>query len=240
MQIRKIFVILPIILKKDIMSGKDFLSKLFSRYLLIHLSLMALFVVLLVVGVAVWLDFYTRHGEDIDVPEVKGMACSKARRLMQEKGLILVVSDSGYNKQLPADCILTQSPGAGAKVKQGHTIYVSVNSPSSPTFAIPDIVDNASLREAEAKLRAMGFRLMPAQEVTGEKDWVYGILCGGRRVSKGDRVAIDHPLTLLVGSGSYGGSDDFEYVETGNGSPGDTIEVDDFEEVTEPPVSDAE
>ena len=60
---------------------------------------------------------------------------------------------------------------------------MTVNSPSSPTFAIPDIVDNSSVREAEAKLTAMGFRLLPAQQVEGEKDWVYGIICRGRRVS---------------------------------------------------------
>jgi len=223
------------------MSGKDFLNKLFSRYLLIHLSLMVLFVLLLVVGLAVWLDFYTHHGEGIVVPELKGMSYNKARRLMQENRLTLVVSDSGYNKQMPADCILTQSPGAGTKVKQGHTIYVSVNSPSSPSFAIPDIVDNASMREAEAKLMAMGFRLLPAQRVTGEKDWVYGILCRGRRVANGDRVAIDHPLTLLVGSGSYSddGDDDLEYVDPAYGLSDDD-DIDEFEEVTEPPVDDTE
>ena len=148
-----------------------------------------------------------------------------------------MVSDSGYVKTMPADCILAQTPGLGTKVKLGHTIYVTVNSPSSPTFAIPDIVDNSSYREAEAKLMAMGFRLTPPQEVVGEKDWVYGIVCRGRRVSNGDRVPIDYPLTLMIGKGNYDEMEGVEFVDPTydpdmiDQQPSD---MDDFEEITTP------
>lgn len=220
------------------MNAKIFFKKVCSRFLLLNLLAMVVVVVLLCLGVGYGLDFYTHHGEGIEVPELKGMRYDKAYLLLQEKGLNVVVSDSGYNKSMPADCILAQTPGHGQKVKEGHTIYVTVNSPSSPTFAIPDIVDNSSLREAEAKLTAMGFRLSPTQYVTGEKDWVYGILSRGRRVSNGDRVPIDYPLTLMVGSGTYDDSSDVDYVDSNysNDVMGDG-DVDDFEEVTEPPVA---
>lgn len=221
------------------MNAKGFFKKVCSRFLLLNLLAMAVVVLLLCLGVGYGLDFYTHHGEGIEVPELKGMRYDKAYMKLQEKGLNIVVSDSGYNKTLPADCILAQTPGRGQKVKQGHTIYVTVNSPSSPTFAIPDIVDNSSIREAEAKLTAMGFRLAPTQYVTGEKDWVYGIQCRGRRVSNGDRVPIDYPLTLMVGSGTYDESSDVDYVDSGSSLDvtTDDGDVDEFEEVTEPPVS---
>jgi beta-lactam-binding protein with PASTA domain len=161
------------------------------------------------------------------------MTYNKARLLLEQEGLIILVSDSGYNKTLPADCILAQTPGNGTKVKQGHIIYVTVNSPSSPSFTIPDIVDNSSVREAEAKLMAMGFRLLPAQTVPGERDWVYGIVCRGRRVSNGDRIPIDYPLTLLVGGGTISEADDYEYVDQSYAEPQENL-ADDFEEVTEP------
>ena len=220
------------------MNAKEFFKKVCSRFVLLNLLAMALVVALLCLGVGYGLDFYTHHGEGIEVPELEGMRYQKAYFLLQEKGLNIVVSDSGYNKAMPADCILAQVPGHGQKVKEGHTIYVTVNSPSSPTFAIPDIVDNSSLREAEAKLTALGFRLMPAQRVTGEKDWVYGLLCRGRRISNGDRVPIDYPLTLMVGSGAFDDSDDVDYVDADNSSEFSSDgDVDDFEEVTEPPVA---
>jgi beta-lactam-binding protein with PASTA domain len=210
----------------------NFLRKLFGNYIVRHLMAMVLVVILLCIGIGFGLDAYTHHGEGIVVPDLKGMTYEKAYALLDEKGLAIVVNDSGYNKQLPANSVLAQTPAFGQKVKQGHIIYVTVNSPHSPTFAIPDIVDNSSLREAEARLMAMGFRLTTPQLIDGEKDWVYGILCQGRRISNGDRIPIDYPLTLMVGKGTFDDADSILYVE-----PVGESEVDEFEEVKEPSVN---
>lgn len=210
----------------------NFLRKLFGNYIVRHLMAMVLVVILLCIGIGFGLDVYTHHGEGIVVPDLKGMTYEKAYALLDEKGLAIVVNDSGYNKQLPANSVLAQTPAFGQKVKQGHIIYVTVNSPHSPTFAIPDIVDNSSLREAEARLMAMGFRLTAPQLIDGEKDWVYGILCQGRRISNGDRIPIEYPLTLMVGKGTFDDADSILYVE-----PVGESEVDEFEEVKEPSVN---
>ncbi|MCR4583319.1 MAG: PASTA domain-containing protein [Prevotella sp.] len=215
------------------MKTKEFFGKLFSRFLLGNLLAMAVVVVLLFIGVKYGLEIYTHHGEGIKVPKVEGMIYGNARSLLEQDGLRIVVTDSGYNKRLAANCILAQNPGEGTMVKRDHVVYVTVNSPSSPSFAIPDIVDNSSYREAEAKLMALGFKLLPPKYIVGEKDWVYGILSRGRRVTTGDQVSIDAPLTLIVGNGSYDeSSEDIDYVE-----PAAPIEAvigtDDFEEIAE-------
>jgi len=216
------------------MKTKEFFGKFCSKFLIWNLIAMALVVILLLVGVNYGLDWYTHHGESIRVPNIEGMRIAKAREMMDECGLEIVVTDSGYNKRLPADCVLTQSPGAGLTVKSGHTIYVTINSSNSPSVAIPDVVDNCSYREAEAKLISLGFKVLPPQYVTGEKDWVYGVSCNGRKVSTGERISIEQPLTLLVGSGQYGADEELNVIggddammQSGDG------EVDDFEEVTE-------
>lgn len=216
------------------MKTKEFFGKFCSKFLFWNLIAMALVVILLIVGVNYGLDWYTHHGESIRVPNIEGMRIDKARETMEECGLEIVVTDSGYNRRLPADCVLTQNPGAGLTVKSGHTIYVTINSSNSPSVAIPDVVDNSSYREAEAKLISLGFKVLPPQYVTGEKDWVYGVSCNGRKVSTGERISIEQPLTLLVGSGQYGADEELNVIggddammQSGNG------EVDDFEEVTE-------
>ena len=216
------------------MKTKEFFGKFCSKFLFWNLIAMALVVILLVVGVNYGLDWYTHHGESIRVPNIEGMRITKAREMMEECGLEIVVTDSGYNRRLPADCVLTQNPGAGLTVKSGHTIYVTINSSNSPSVAIPDVVDNSSYREAEAKLISLGFKVLPPQYVTGEKDWVYGVSCNGRKVSTGERISIEQPLTLLVGSGQYGADEELNVIggddammQSGDG------EVDDFEEVTE-------
>jgi beta-lactam-binding protein with PASTA domain len=215
------------------MKAKEFFGKFASGFLWGNILAMVLVVVALAFGVKYGLDVYTRHGEGIEVPKVEGMVYQNARALMEERGLYLVVTDSGYNKRLPANSILIQNPGPGMKVKQGHTIYVTVNSPSSPSFAIPDLVDNSSFREAEAKLTAIGFKLTPPQQVEGEKDWVYGILCRGRRVSTGDRISIDSPLTLLVGNGHYGAEEEIDYIGSEAQPMQEEGETDEFEEIVE-------
>lgn len=216
------------------MKTKEFFGKFCSKFLIWNLIAMALVVILLIVGVNYGLDWYTHHGESIRVPNIEGMRIDKARETMEECGLEIVVTDSGYNRRLPADCVLTQNPGAGLTVKSGHTIYVTINSSNSPSVAIPDVVDNSSYREAEAKLISLGFKVLPPQYVTGEKDWVYGVSCNGRKVSTGERVSIEQPLTLLVGSGQYSADEELNVIggddammQSGDG------EVDDFEEVTE-------
>ena len=215
------------------MEAKEFFGKFASGFLWGNILAMVLVVVALAFGVKYGLDVYTRHGEGIEVPKVEGMVYQNARALMEERGLYLVVTDSGYNKRLPANSILIQNPGPGMKVKEGHTIYVTVNSPSSPSFAIPDVVDNSSFREAEAKLTAIGFKLTPPQQVEGEKDWVYGILCRGRRVSTGDRISIDSPLTLLIGNGHYCAEEEIDYVGPEVQPMQEGGETDEFEEIVE-------
>ena len=214
------------------MEAKEFFGKFASGFLWGNILAMVLVVVALAFGVKYGLDAYTHHGEGIEVPKIEGMVYQNARAMMEERGLNVVVTDSGYNKRLPAGSILLQNPGPGMKVKAGHTIYVTVNSPSSPTFAIPDVVDNSSYREAEAKLVAIGFKLDPPQQVEGEKDWVYGVLCRGRRVSTGDRISIDSPLTLLIGNGHYSSDAEIDYIEPENQDV-QGGESDEFEEIVE-------
>lgn len=168
-------------------------------------NLAAMFIVLIIVFIAVWkgLDIYTHHGESIVVPDVKGKTESDARYMLTQVGLEAVVVDSAYNKQMPAGSIVDQTPRAGCEVKGGREVYLVVNAANSPMLVLPDIADNSSLREAQAKLRALGFRLGPVEYVAGDKDWVYGVKCRGRNVYAGERVPVDVPLILQVGNTSY-------------------------------------
>ena len=195
------------------MKAKEFFGKFASAYRWGNLLAMVIVIVLLALGVKYGLDWYTHHGEGVKIPKIEGMDFTKARSLIEDHGLNIMVSDSGYNKAMAANSILVQSPGAGTTVKLGHTIYVTINSPSSPSVVIPDIIDNSSYREAEAKLMALGFKLTPPQQVAGEKDWVYGVLCRGRRIASGDNVSIDNPLTLMIGSGTYDSDEEIDYIE---------------------------
>lgn len=195
------------------MTSSEFINKFKSKYLWGNLAAMALVVVLLCVGVRFGIDLYTHHGEAISIPDVRHKSFADAERILKDAGLPVVVSDTGYVKNLPPDCVLEQSPAPGEKVKSGHVIYVTINSAHSPVITIPDVIDNSSLREAMAKLTAMGFKLGLPQYIPGEEDWVYGILVKGRHVVAGDKVSIDDVLIIQVGNGRRDAGDSVEMVD---------------------------
>lgn len=217
------------------MNAKIFFGKFKSGYLLGHLLAMGLVIVLFCLGIWYGLRLYTHHGEGIVIPDLSGMNSMQARELLEANELYMVVNDSGYNKRKPAETILAQLPAAGMKVKAGRTIYVTVNSLQSPSIALPDLIDNSSYREAEARLKALGFKLQETKVIEGEKDWVYGIQANGRNLESGDMVSIETPLTLVIGRGMYGeedelmDEDDILYDEEDD-------DVDDFLEIPDMPT----
>ncbi|MBQ9645743.1 MAG: PASTA domain-containing protein [Prevotella sp.] len=219
------------------MNAKEFRQKLASPMLWGNLLAMALVVAALFFGLMWWLSVYTHHNKTVEVPDLYGMDYSTAVERLQAEGLQLVANDSAYNKKLPAGCVLAQLPAKGAMVKEGRTIYVTINSLTLSRLEIPDLIDNSSYREAQAKLQAMGFRLSEPRLIEGERDWVYGIQCNGRNVTAGDMVARESMLTLVIGNGLVAD----EELDTGSAAmssfmhSGDdeTDDIDDFLEVTE-------
>ena len=166
-----------------------------------NILVMIVAVVLIVFGVMKWLDVYTRHGEAVVVPDVKGMTVDEASKMFRNHGLVCVVSDSNYVKNMAAGIVLDVNPGIGQKVKEGRTIYLTINTLSIPLRAVPDVADNSSLRQAEARILASGFKLAEIQYIPGEKDWVYGVKYKGRQLSIGEKVPAGAVLTLMVGDG---------------------------------------
>lgn len=177
-----------------------------------NLLAMAAVVTVLIVGVAYGLDAYTHHGESIAIPDVKYLQRAEAERQLREMGMDVVVSDTGYVKSQPADVVLEVSPAIGTNVKTGHVIRLIVNAAQSPTIAVPDLIDNCSLREAMARLQAMGFVVAQPEHIAGERDWVYGLKSNGRDLQAGERIAVGSRITVVVGNGLSDENDSIRFV----------------------------
>lgn len=233
------------------MKAAEIAKKIFSLGLWANLLAMVLVVVLLCFGVKYGIDLYTHHGEKIQVPNVRHKSFADAEHILDKLGLQIAISDTGYVKTLPPDCILEQSLVPGQVVKSGRTVYVVVNASSTPTLTIPDVIDNSSYREARARLTVMGFKVGDPEYVPGERDWVYGIKCKGRLVGTGQRVPVDAYIIIQVGDGRRDLSDSVAYMEAEpvqheeteeviidgdnpTGNEGGAEEVDEFEVVTSP------
>ena len=147
------------------------LKKIFSPVVWGNLLAMCLFVALVITGFWYGTKVYTRHGEIITVPNVTRIQHEDAVLMLEQFELKAVVSDSGYNRNLAPGSVLMQQPIAGAEVKAGRKIYLTINSTSGPTLTMPDIADNCDVYEAEIRLRTMGFKIGPKEYAEGDKDW---------------------------------------------------------------------
>lgn len=185
------------------MTIKEFFSFKKNFFFWGNLLAMVLVAVGLVWGVFKWLDHYTDHNIAVTVPDVKGLQRVEAETLLRQHKLNPVVSDSTYNTSQPGGVILDMNPAQGSVVKEGRAVYITVNTNRPPMRVIPDLIDNSSLREAEAKLRAMGFVLAENDTIEGEQDWIYGIKYKGASLQNGDEVPIGATLVLEVGGGEY-------------------------------------
>ena len=87
------------------------------------------------------------------------------------------------------------------RVKEGRTVYLTINTLNIPLQEVPDVADNSSVRQAEARLLAAGFKLTGNDSIPGEKDWVYAVKYRGDSLAIGAKVPIGATLTLVIGNG---------------------------------------
>ena len=181
-------------------SLKDFFS--FKRNLFFWLNILAMIAVVIIAAWSTlhWMDRYTHHGKSYVVPDVKEKPVSTAKELLQKEKMKALVIDSTFVKGMPAGIVLDQTPAGGSRVKEGRTIYLTINTLEIPKIKLPDLADNSSVRQAAAKLKSMGFRLTEPELIPGEQDWVYGIKYKGKNIHAGDAIPYEALLTLCVGS----------------------------------------
>lgn len=148
-----------------------------------------------------WLDSYTQHGKVVVVPNICGMQLGDAAELLRSKNLDFEIVDYKYVKGAEEDQVLEQRPLADTNVKKGRKIELTMSSSHVPTQIIPDVIDNCSLREAEARLRAAGFKLGTNVKIEGEADWVYSLMMGRDTLRNGMSIPAGSTVVLVIGSG---------------------------------------
>ena len=180
-------------------SFRNFFSFKNNRFFWLNLIAMIVVIIGAAWGSLKWLDNYTRHGQSVTVPNVKGLPLEQAENEITRQKLNVITIDSNYVKGMPAGAVLEQNPEGNSKVKEGRTIYLTINTADVPKIVIPDLIDNSSYRQAEARLRALGFKLTAPEIISGEKDWVYAVKCLEKELTNGEKIPRESVLTLIIG-----------------------------------------
>lgn len=181
---------------------RNFVLFLKSRSFRVNFTIAFVSITLVLYFILKWLNVYTKHGETISVPDLKGMNIVEAMDLLDDQGFKYVI-DSIYTDQAEPNSVYEQEPEANALVKENRTIYFTVVSGSAPTVKLPDLID-VSLREAQAILESYGIkvgRLIYRPDLA--QNAVLGIQHKGRDVGKGFVISKGDVVDLILGDG-YG------------------------------------
>lgn len=181
------------------MAKSKFIKKLTSPIVVLNILALLVFCLLLWFGSQIWMNYYTHHGEGIEVPELVGMKVIDAEAELEDLQLEALIVDSIYDKQKPAGIILDQKPVAGATVKSGRQIYLIVNKNAMDKQPLPSIIGNCTQQQAREILYKNGFIVSNTEYSYGERDMVLGVKANGLSIHNGQYISPDKPLTLVVG-----------------------------------------
>lgn len=177
---------------------KEFFKKhpIISNLLLICCS-----AAVLIFAALLFLDFWTHHGETSTVPQVKGLSYNEAQIVLRDADLSVEISDSIYDRYATPGTVLESWPKAGAVVKLGRQVYVTITafSPKMVTIAMPVI--GVSSRQAVSYLEALGITSIRLVSVPSQyPDLVENAVADNRSLTVGTNIPITASVTLEVGT----------------------------------------
>lgn len=146
------------------------------------------------------LRYYTKHGQGLNVPAVKGLAFTQAVSKLEALGLRYEV-DSVYIMDSPPGIVIDQDPNANTFVKDNRTIYLTINTAQAPNAKFPDI-EFKSLREAQALIESFGLKVGDTTyKPDVSRDVVLQVLFGGQVIKAGETLPKGSRVDLVLGDG---------------------------------------
>lgn len=151
------------------------------------------------------LGIFTKHGDEIALPDLGKMTIEQASEKLDQEGLELIVLDTvDFDKNYPPLTIVYQDPFFNSKVKEGRKIYVKVNAKGFSSVRLPNLNDR-TLRHAIAAIEAMGLQKGEVRyEPHLAKDVVIQVEQDGRILRAGDKVQKNSRINFVVGDGMLG------------------------------------
>jgi beta-lactam-binding protein with PASTA domain len=157
--------------------------------------------VLVIVFIAYFsLGYYTRHGEGIPVPTLKGLSVNKAMDILKEQGFDYQI-DSVYVPDEPPGTIVEQDPDPGTNVKANRVIYLTMVTQLAPPVALPDLEDDNYV-EAVAALSNYGLKVGDTSSRNDIANHVLEVRFSGQVIQPGTKIPKGSKLDLVIGNGA--------------------------------------
>lgn len=146
------------------------------------------------------LRIYTKHGDQQEVPVLKGLHISEALNILTKAGLEYKI-DSIYQMDAQPGLVVDQDPEPQAGVKSGRTVYLTIITQTAPEIAFPDIIDK-TLVEASAIIRNHSLKIGDTTYINDiARDMVLEAKFGGQPIASGRIIAKGSKIDLVLGNG---------------------------------------
>jgi len=177
----------------------------FFQYLSTQAFRRNLIIAIISITVFVFLIFfilrnYTRHGEKIEVPNLKNIPIAEAVNILERQGFRYQV-DSVYQADAKPGIIIDQDPIAGSSVKDNRTIYLTMITLSPPVVNFPEIREMTFV-EARAILGNYELKLGDTIYIPDiARDVVLDVKYGGEKLLAGQEIPKGSRISLVLGNG---------------------------------------
>lgn len=170
----------------------NFLTK---RKFYIHLIIIIALIILIIKTVFISLANFTRHGDEIIIPDFIGMNYQDMLEQYNDE-YNFVLLDSIYVKGFLEGTVYQQDPLPGSKVKKGRNLYYIMVSKEPEKVIMPNL-RNLSLRQALVLLKADGLTVSDlefvdyfAKNAVIEQIYDTAVIEPGTKIIKGSAVKL--------------------------------------------------
>jgi len=177
------------------------LSFLKDKRFYIHLTIIIVLGFGLIWGTIYSLNSFTRHGQEISVPDFTDMIYDELESDPAYQNFNFMVVDSVYDLNREKGAVISQNPKPEAKVKSGRTIYLSIVATKPELVEMPNLID-LSLRSANSLLQTYGLKVTKLSYVPDiAKNAVINQKYKGEPIEEGEKIVKGSGIELVLGLG---------------------------------------
>ncbi len=153
--------------------------------------------VLLLLFDKVLMPFYVKGGGIVAVPDVSGKTFEEAERRLRDVGLYAKKGYEVSDNKRAAGIVLSQNPAPRSQVKEGRSVYLSVNAPRKTTAPLPDF-KGRTLSDAKLTLERLGLKVGAIKETPATRKEDEGVILS-QSPSAGTSVATESAVSFTIG-----------------------------------------
>ncbi len=173
-------------------SGNIIIRNLFFAFLIL---IAGVFLILQI------LKIYTRHNQNLSVPDFTGLTLEEAFDAAEKRDLRIEVFDSVYLTEYERGTVVDQHPAPNFKVKKNRKISLTMNAVNPEMILMPDLVD-LTFRQARTRLESFGLK---TGNITYEPDIGENVVLAqkinGMNINPGDSIIKGTLIDLVLGQG---------------------------------------